>query len=129
MKVSQFSQRVDSRRDRASAAVFAPLWTRWLVLAFTLLFGAVTTAQAAHLHRPAKPGHHLQAPTVASPTADNEEHCPLCVAAMHAAMPVPSPVPLAPGLRDATFEGQPAHVKVETAWHFARFGRPPPAQG
>jgi hypothetical protein len=121
-------QHVGSKRNRATAAVYAPMWMRWLVLFFAVLFGTVTTAQAAHVHRVAKAGHTIQAPATASQTADNEEHCPVCVTAMHAALPAPLHVASAPVLQDERLEGPSCSVGAATAWHFARFGRPPPVQ-
>lgn len=127
-EVTFSGQHVRSKRNRATAAVYAPMWMRWLVLSFAVLFGTVTTAQAAHLHHLAKAGHTVQAPATTSQTADNEEHCPVCVSAMHAALPAPLHVASAPVLQDERLEGSSFYVVAATAWHFARFGRPPPVQ-
>lgn len=98
---------------------------RWLALVCTLLFGTVTTAQAAHLHKPARQDHHLQAPAAASQAADTEEHCPLCVA-MHPALPAPMHVAPAPGLADEPILRPAPAYRTASSWSFARFGRPPP---
>lgn len=102
------------------------LWMRWMVLAFALMFGGISTAQAAHLHRPGLPGHHLQAPASGSQSVDNEEHCPLCVA-IHAALP--APMLLAPARAVAVVQpaGRSPDIRAAAAWPFANFSRPPPA--
>ena len=98
---------------------------RWLVVAFALLFGTVMTAEAAHLHRLAGQGHFLQAAGPGSPSADAEEHCPLCVA-VHPALPAPIHVAPAPVLSSQSLPRSVAARAGTVSWHFARFGRPPP---
>ena len=100
---------------------------RWLALVCILLFGAASTAQAAHLHGLGSDAtkHHLQEPAASSPGAADEEHCPLCVA-MHAVAPAAFVVasgallPVAPVVRFGT------ERKASPAWHFSGFSRPPP---
>ena len=98
-----------------------------LAFLFALLFAVVTTAQAAHLHRPTGQEHHLQAPAAGSQSADAEEHCPLCVA-MHPALPAPIHVEPSPVLVKTPSTGLPPDLDVFASWAFARFGRPPPAR-
>ena len=116
-----------SRGNCSTARSSSPVWTRWLVLAVALLFGTVSTAQAAHVHRPAGAVHHLQGLPSGTPSADTEEHCPLCVA-MHAALPAPMHLAAAPVSQDDRCEGVSQAFAAITAWHFARFSRPPPAR-
>lgn len=101
------------------------VWMQLLTLFCAALFLFVSTAQAAHLHSPAKQGHHLQAPAAGSQTADAEEHCSLCVA-MHPALPASVHVAPMPLLRDEPLAGLPPDDGVLAAWAFARFSRPPP---
>ncbi|HLI77382.1 MAG TPA: hypothetical protein VKV02_10595 [Acidobacteriaceae bacterium] len=101
-------------------------WMRWLTITCVLLFTVITTAQAAHLHRPAGAGHQVQAPLAGTPSADAEEHCPLCVA-MHPALPAPMHVAPAPVLLGEPLPSQRQEGVAGSVWAFARFGRPPPA--
>ena len=113
------------RRGKRPAHCLPSLWTRWTVLVCALLFGVVTTAQAAHLHRPAPHEHRLQAPAADTQGGDDEEHCPLCVA-IHPALPVELQVVPAPALVIERLESPAENRVAPTVWHFARFGRPPP---
>ncbi len=103
-------------------------WVRWLALVCALLFGSVSTAQAAHVHKPATQGHHVQLPAAGTSSADTEEHCPLC-AAVHAALPAPIPVAPSPALMQQAAVGLAGEDGLGCSWSFARFSRPPPARG
>lgn len=115
-----------SRRKRAPAVLSSPLWARWLVLAFTLAFGAITTGQAAHLHRPGTAAHQVQPAASGSQSSDSEEHCPLCVAMHQQALPAPIHIEPSTVLTSVpAVELEPEHVTI-LGWHFARLSRPPP---
>lgn len=102
---------------------------RWLTLACALLFATVITAQAAHLHKPATSDHHVQAPGAGAQSLDDEEHCPLCVAAVHLASPTSIRVGLSPTVLRPMVVGTVPNGSAREAWTFARFSRPPPARG
>jgi hypothetical protein len=104
------------------------MWVRWFAFACALLFSVANTAQAAHIHRlsPESAGHHLRAPEAGTPTANTEEHCPLCVA-IHPALPAPLHVGPAPVVAQKALPSDAAERRAISAWHFARFSRPPPA--
>ncbi len=97
------------------------------MLAFALLFGAVTTGQAAHIHPPGSTTHQVRTAAAGTQTADSEEHCPLCVAMHQQALPAPMHAGSLPGLLDELATAEPAEQSVASVWHFARFGRPPPS--
>ena len=113
--------------SRGLPRAFAGLWVRGFVLLFALAFGVVTTAEAAHLHRPAGQGHHLQGPAAGMQSADGEEHCPLCVAG-HPALPAPMHIAPSPMSISERVAGVPPGGGVSASWHFARFSRPPPVR-
>jgi hypothetical protein len=88
----------------------------------------VGTAQAAHIHGQLLPNQKLE---LHQPAADGqalggEEHCPLCVG-MHSAMPVAQVATYALASAYVATLPEQSVARPETLWHFARFGRPPPA--
>ena len=113
---------------RATVAPGPSSWSRWLVLVFALLFGVVTTGQAAHIHPPGSATHQVRTAAVSTQSADSEEHCPLCVAMHQQALPAPMHAGSVPDLLADVTTGEVAERTVVSVWHFARFGRPPPEQ-
>jgi hypothetical protein len=101
---------------------------RSLALLCAVLVAVIGSVQVVHIHGQWLPHVSAQAEAPASATQlpGDEEHCPLCVA-MHAVLPVSmhvEPVPLA--LADPIAIETKDRV-AEAPWHYARFGRPPPA--
>ncbi len=93
-----------------------------------VLFGLMSTAEAAHLHRlaPKATGAHLQSPEGSAPSLGGEEQCSLCIA-MHGVLPASMHIattPAVPLVAAVSFaQARPAAVP----WHYPRFSRPPPA--
>lgn len=112
-----------------SAAPVHPLWMRWVAALCLLMAGVVGTAQAAHIHGQLLPNQKLE---LHQPAADagalgGEEHCPLCVAMHSTALPEAEQQVFAPATRYVAAVPEQAVSRPETLWHYARFGRPPPA--
>jgi hypothetical protein len=102
---------------------------RMLAMACLLLVGAVSSAQAVHIHGDWLPHHDAQVSGAAdaSQLPGGEEHCPLCVA-MHSALPVsttiaPAGLVLVVCTLPAVLDRLP-----NSQWHFASFSRPPPVR-
>jgi hypothetical protein len=121
---------IQQRRASDRSTLLHPCrWVRWVALVSALFLGVLTTAQNAHLHRPAVAGHHLQSPAAGTQAADTEEHCPLCVAMHHVALLPPMQVGSLPVVVVEALVGLPPGKTASGTWHFARFGRPPPVLG
>lgn len=101
---------------------------RWVAAVCLLLAGVVGTAQAAHIHGQLllNQKFELHQPAADAGTLGGEEHCPLCVA-MHSAMPVAQLATYAASAHFVAKVPEQAVVRPDTLWHYARFGRPPPA--
>lgn len=104
-----------------------PAWLRCVALFCAVIFAVASTAQAAHIHGIGlwSGTHKVQSPDGGSKPPADEEHCPLCVAA-HWALPANLTVAPAPMLAMAVLPRQCTELHAHSAWHFARFSRPPP---
>lgn len=115
-----------SRAKRDPSVPVLSAWRSGLVLFCALLFGAFSTAQAAHIHRGTAGAQQMlvHVPGIAS-QAEDEQLCPLCTAAQ-SVLPAMQPVPLGTlsVLAAVSFSAPPQ--PYGEVWHFARFGRPPP---
>jgi hypothetical protein len=105
-----------------------PLRLRAINLACLLLVLVASCLQAAHIHGDWLPHHSVQLEKAATSgeLPGSEETCPLCVA-MHSALPFSARVAL------VSLTVVEVRIMLVTdrlpngQWHYARFGRPPPA--
>ena len=115
-----------SRTPKSAPVHAVPLWMRWVAAVCLVVFSAVATAQAVHVHGDWLPHNKAQLQAPAQTTqAGGEEHCPLCIA-LHSVLPGSVQTPPAPPELSVAVPGERASRRPEAPWPFANFSRPPP---